>query len=95
MSTQKSSALKERTTGRIWTDEEKDIVWEQVLYAKANDLPLTEAFRRVARILPHRSEAAVGMLYYNMCSAKSEKNPKQRQLQARLRLAQLWPENSN
>ncbi|NLM40276.1 MAG: hypothetical protein GX205_09485 [Firmicutes bacterium] len=72
MSTQKSSALKERTTGRIWTDEEKDIVWEQVLYAKANDLPLTEAFRRVARILPHRSEAAVGMLYYNVLRKERE-----------------------
>ena len=39
---------KERTAARIWTEEEKDIVWEKVMQAKENELPLTEAFRRVA-----------------------------------------------
>lgn len=72
MSTQKASAQKERTTGRIWTEEEKDIVWEKVMQAKANDQPLTEAFRQVAKILPHRSEAAVGMLYYNVLRKERE-----------------------
>ena len=36
-------------------------------------LPLTEAFRRSAKLLPHRSEAAIGMLYYNVLR-KSGKN---------------------
>ena len=75
MSTQKASAQKERTTGRIWTEEEKDIVWEKVMQAKANDQPLTEAFRQVAKILPHRSEAAVGMLYYNVLRKEREEPP--------------------
>lgn len=75
MSTQKASSAKERTAGRTWTEEEKDIVWETVLRAKANDQPLTEAFRQVARILPHRSEAAVGMLYYNVLRKEREEPP--------------------
>lgn len=66
MSTEKSAARGDRSSGRNWTEAEKDIVWEQACKAKENDMPLTEAFRQVSRMLPHRSEAAVGMLYYNV-----------------------------
>lgn len=59
---------------RIWTEEEKDVVWEQVVKAKAENQPLTEAFRRSAKLLPHRSEAAIGMLYYNILR-KERKEP--------------------
>ena len=72
MSTEKAPIRKERTAARIWTEEEKDIVWEKVMQAKENELPLTEAFRQVAKILPHRSEAAVGMLYYNVLRKERE-----------------------
>lgn len=72
MASHKAPAEKQRSASRIWTEEEKDIVWEQVMQAKANDLPLTEAFRQVAKILPHRSEAAVGMLYYNVLRKERE-----------------------
>lgn len=71
MSKDKSTAS-ERGPIRNWTEEEKDIVWEQTCLAKENNLPLTEAFRRVSRILPHRSEAAVGMLYYNVLRKERE-----------------------
>lgn len=60
---------------RIWTEEEKDLVWEQVVKAKAENLPLTEAFRRSAKILPHRSEAAIGMLYYNVLRKERKEPP--------------------
>ncbi|HHY10479.1 MAG TPA: hypothetical protein GX528_07930, partial [Firmicutes bacterium] len=66
MSKDKSTAA-ERGPIRNWTEEEKDIVWEQTCLAKEKNLPLTEAFRRVSRLLPHRSEAAVGMLYCGSC----------------------------
>jgi len=56
----------EKATGRIWTEEEKNLVWEQVIKGKQEGLPLTECFRRISRLLPHRSEAAIGMLYYNV-----------------------------
>jgi len=56
----------EKATGRIWTEEEKNLVWEQVIKGKQDGLPLTECFRRISRLLPHRSEAAIGMLYYNV-----------------------------
>jgi len=72
MPTQKAPAQKPRTAGRAWTEEEKDVVWEKVMHAKANDLPLTEAFRQAAKALPHRSEAAVGMLYYNVLRKERE-----------------------
>lgn len=62
MPTQKAPAQKPRTAGRAWTEEEKDVVWEKVMHAKANDLPLTDAFRQAAKALPHRSEAAVLVL---------------------------------
>jgi predicted nuclease with TOPRIM domain len=55
-----------KNPGRNWTDEEKDLVWEEVIKGKDKGLPLTECFRRIARLLPHRSEAAIGMLYYNV-----------------------------
>lgn len=72
MSEDKATATGERGAVRNWTEEEKDIVWEQTCLAKEGNLPLTEAFRRVARILPHRSEAAVGMLYYNVLRKERE-----------------------
>lgn len=72
MSTDKSAVRGERSSGRNWTEAEKDIVWEQACKAKQNDLPLTEAFRQVSRLLPHRSEAAVGMLYYNVLRKERE-----------------------
>ncbi len=34
--------------------------------------PLTGAFRKAAKILPHRSEAAIGMLYYNVLRKERE-----------------------
>ena len=37
MPTQKAPAQKPRTAGRAWTEEEKDVVWEKVMHAKAND----------------------------------------------------------
>lgn len=71
---QKQGATAARGAVRIWTEEEKDLVWEQALKAKAENLPLTEAFRRCAQLLPHRSEAAIGMLYYNVLR-KERKEP--------------------
>jgi len=61
-----ATAAKASTPVRNWTEEEKDVVWDEALRAKEDGLPLTEAFRRCARLLPHRSEAAIGMLYYNV-----------------------------
>ena len=63
---QGATATKVSIPVRNWTEEEKDVVWEQAVKAKADGLPLTEAFRRCAKLLPHRSEAAIGMLYYNV-----------------------------
>lgn len=72
MSSEKSTVMAERGTVRNWTEAERDLVWEQAIQAKEENLPLTEAFRRVARLLPHRSEAAVGMLYYNVLRKERE-----------------------
>lgn len=69
---QGATAKKASTPVRNWTDEEKDVVWDQALRAKMEGLPLTEAFRRCARLLPHRSEAAIGMLYYNVLRKERE-----------------------
>lgn len=54
------------SSGRNWTEEEKDLVWDEAEKAKSEGVPLTEAFRQVSRMLPHRSEAAIAMLYYNV-----------------------------
>lgn len=70
----KQAAVATRGAVRMWTEEEKDVVWEQTLKAKEENLPLTEAFRRAAKLLPHRSEAAIGMLYYNVLR-KERKEP--------------------
>ena len=51
MSTQ-SICAKERTTGRIWTEEEKDIVWEKVMQAKANDQPPLKLSGRLQNTAP-------------------------------------------
>ncbi len=56
----------EKSSGRNWTEQERDLVWEQVCQAKVNSIPLTECFRQITKLLPHRSEAAIGMLYYNV-----------------------------
>lgn len=69
---QGATATKTTAPVRNWTDEEKDVVWDQALRAKMEGLPLTEAFRRCARLLPHRSEAAIGMLYYNVLRKERE-----------------------
>ena len=69
---QGATATKVSTPVRNWTEEEKDVVWEQAIRAKADGLPLTEAFRSCARILSHRSEAAIGMLYYNVLRKERE-----------------------
>ncbi|HHT35612.1 MAG: hypothetical protein ACE3NC_07735 [Candidatus Wallacebacter cryptica] len=61
-----TTAAEQTKNPRSWTDEEKDLVWEEVIKGKAEGLPLTECFRRISRLLPHRSEAAIGMLYYNV-----------------------------
>lgn len=67
-----ATATKGAAPVRNWTEEEKDIVWEQAISAKEDNLPLTEAFRRCAKLLPHRSEAAIGMLYYNVLRKERE-----------------------
>ncbi|NMB19840.1 MAG: hypothetical protein GX979_03155 [Firmicutes bacterium] len=67
-----AAAAKGSTPVRNWTEEEKDVVWRQATEAKAEGLPLTEAFRRCAKLLPHRSEAAIGMLYYNVLRKERE-----------------------
>lgn len=72
MSGEQSTVTVEKGTVRNWTEEEKDLVWEQACKAKEENLPLTEAFRRVVKLLPHRSEAAVGMLYYNVLRKERE-----------------------
>ncbi len=59
-------AEQEKSSGRNWTEEEKDLVWEQVQNGKKDGLPLTQCFRKISGLLPHRSEAAIGMLYYNV-----------------------------
>lgn len=69
---QGATATKGSTPVRNWTEEEKDVVWEQAVKSKADGLPLTEAFRRCARLLPYRSEAAIGMLYYNVLRKERE-----------------------
>ena len=78
MSNKNQATAVTQGTVRNWTDEEKDIVWQQVLQAKEENTPLTEAFRRVNKILPHRSDAAVGMLYYNVLRKEREEAPKQK-----------------
>lgn len=78
MSNKNQATAVTQGTVRNWTDEEKDIVWQQVLQAKEENTPLTEAFRRVNRILPHRSDAAVGMLYYNVLRKEREEAPKKK-----------------
>jgi len=35
-------------------------------WKKKTGLPLTQCFRKISSLLPHRSEAAIGMLYYNV-----------------------------
>lgn len=60
------ATARDKGSGRNWTTEEKDLVWDQVILGKQENLPLTECFRRISRLLPHRSEAAIGMLYYNV-----------------------------
>lgn len=77
MMSDKQTAAVEKQAVRIWTEEEKDIVWEQACQAKAKKEPLTGAFRKAARILPHRSEAAIGMLYYNVLR-KEREEPEER-----------------
>lgn len=72
MTSDQSTVKMEKGTVRNWTDEEKELVWEQACQAKEENLPLTEAFRRVVKLLPHRSEAAVGMLYYNVLRKERE-----------------------
>lgn len=72
MTNDKLTATAEKPVPRIWTEEEKDIVWEQACQAKEKNEPLTGAFRKAARILPHRSEAAIGMLYYNVLRKERE-----------------------
>ncbi|HBG00881.1 MAG TPA: hypothetical protein DDW87_04830, partial [Firmicutes bacterium] len=72
MADENQGALATKGAVRNWTEEEKDVVWEQAIKAKAEGLPLTEAFRRCAKLLPHRSDAAVGMLYYNVLRKERE-----------------------
>lgn len=72
MTSDNQGALASKSAVRNWSDEEKDVVWEQALKAKNENLPLTEAFRRSAKLLPHRSEAACGMLYYNVLRKERE-----------------------
>ncbi|HHT42030.1 MAG TPA: hypothetical protein GX014_01320 [Firmicutes bacterium] len=75
MTAESKTAAAARGAVRIWTEEEKDLVWEETLKAKEENLPLTEAFRRCAKLLPHRSEAAVGMLYYNVLRKERQEPP--------------------
>lgn len=83
---EKQGALTTRGAVRMWTQEEKDLVWEQTVKAKEENLPLTEAFRRCAQLLPHRSEAAIGMLYYNVLrKERQETAPKAKAPETRTR----------
>lgn len=72
MADNNQGALATKGAVRTWTNAEKDLVWEQAAKAKEENLPLTEAFRRCSKLLPHRSEAAVGMLYYNVLRKERE-----------------------
>lgn len=72
MADENQGALASKGAVRNWTEEEKDVVWEQALLAKRDGLPLTEAFRRSSKLLPHRSDAAIGMLYYNVLRKERE-----------------------
>src|SRR5690554_2025843 len=76
MANEKGSTAAAKPAPRIWTEEEKDVVWEQACQAKANNEPLTGAFRKAAKLLPHRSEAAIGMLYYNVLRKEREEPEK-------------------
>lgn len=75
MTSENQSAVASRGTVRNWSEQEKELVWEQAMKAKEEQLPLTEAFRRASKLLPHRSEAAVGMLYYNVLRKEREEPP--------------------
>lgn len=77
MASENQAVAKSRGTVRNWTEEEKNIVWEQTEKAQAENLPLTEAFRRTSKLLPHRSEAAVGMLYYNVLRKERQDEQKE------------------
>lgn len=62
-----------KSSGRNWSEEEKNLVWEQVSNGKNEGLPLTECFRKISQeLLPNRSEAAIGMLYYNVLRKERE-----------------------
>lgn len=55
-----------RSSGRAWTVAEKSQTQEIIRACQARGMTLTEAFKEVSRALPHRSPAAVAMLYYNV-----------------------------
>ena len=43
---------RDKSSGRNWTEQEKDLVWEEVIKGKQEGLPLTACFRRISRLLP-------------------------------------------
>ncbi len=72
---------KSQTPNRTWTKEEKERVWDVCERAKKEGKPLTEAFRHLATLLPERSEAGIGMLYYSVLrKERSEKGPSEKKL---------------
>ena len=91
MTAESKTAAAARGAVRIWTEEEKDLVWEETLKAKEENLPLTEAFRRCAKLLPHRSEAAVACSITMSCvrNAKSH-HPNQSRLRPNLQQSLQW-----
>lgn len=64
-------AKQEKSSGRSWSEEEKELVKLKVDEARNEGLTLTQAFKRISALLPQRSEAAVAMLYYNVIRRSS------------------------
>ena len=55
-----------KSSRKAWTSAEKQEVRRIIAECQDHGLPLSEAFRKVAQALPHRSPTAVAMLYYNV-----------------------------
>lgn len=61
-----SDAHRSKSSRKAWTSAEKQEVRRIIAECQDHGLPLSEAFRKVAQALPHRSPTAVAMLYYNV-----------------------------
>lgn len=61
-----AGARRLKSSRKAWTSAEKQEVRRIIAECQDHGLPLSEAFRKVAQTLPHRSPTAVAMLYYNV-----------------------------